>query len=228
MSYNGIMQASGVCNPGSNPGIPTIISQKYMGQNILLIIFVIIGYLFGSIPFGYIITKLKSIDITKQGSGNTGATNVSRVLGFKYAVLVGALDISKAIVPIYIASRYITNEWQMALVVISPVIGHIFSPWLNFRGGKAVSTIFASIIWVIGWKYALILLLIWVILLRTIKIMSLTNLIIIWFIPLLFWFQNHSFVYLTLGLIYIPIIYWTHRENIERLKRGTEKKIIKS
>lgn len=199
-----------------------------MDQSILLIIFILLGYFLGSIPFGYVITKLKNIDIRKQGSGNTGATNVSRVLGFKYAVLVGTLDVLKAVIPIYIASRYITNEWYMALVVISPVFGHIFSPWLNFRGGKAISTIFASIIWVLGWKYSLILFLVWVIFLRTIKIMSLTNLIIIWFIPLLFWLQTHSFVYLTLGIIYIPIVCWTHRENIERLKQGTEKKIIKS
>ena len=199
-----------------------------MEQNILLIIFVLWGYFFGSIPFGYLITKLKNIDIRKEGSGNTGATNVSRVLGFKYAVLVGVLDITKAVIPIFVASRYIVNEWYMALVVISPVIGHIFSCWLNFKGGKAISTIFASIIWVLGWKYALILLLIWIVALRTIKIMSLTNLIIIWAIPLLFWLQTYSIAYLTLGLIYIPIVYWAHRENIKRLKEGTEKRIIKS
>ena len=199
-----------------------------MEQNILLIIFVIWGYFFGSIPFGYLITKLKNIDIRKEGSGNIGATNVSRVLGFKYAVLVGALDVTKAVIPIFVASRYIVNEWYMALIVISPVIGHIFSCWLNFKGGKAVSTIFASIIWVLGWKYSLILLLVWVVALRTIKIMSLTNLIIVWAVPLLFWLQTHSIAYLTLGLIYIPIIYWTHRENIKRLRGGTEKRIIKS
>jgi len=199
-----------------------------MEQNILLIIFVIWGYFFGSIPFGYLITKIKNIDIRKEGSGNIGATNVSRVLGFKYAVLVGVLDITKAVIPIFVASRYIVNEWYMALIVISPVIGHIFSCWLNFKGGKAVSTIFASIIWVLGWKYSLILLLVWVVALRTIKIMSLTNLIIVWVVPLLFWLQTHSIAYLTLGLIYIPIIYWTHRENIKRLREGTEKRIIKS
>ena len=199
-----------------------------MEQNILLIIFVIWGYFFGSIPFGYLITKIKNIDIRKEGSGNIGATNVSRVLGFKYAVLVGALDVTKAVIPIFVASRYIVNEWYMALIVISPVIGHIFSCWLNFKGGKAVSTIFASIIWVLGWKYSLILLLVWVVALRTIKIMSLTNLIIVWVVPLLFWLQTHSIAYLTLGLIYIPIIYWTHRENIKRLRGGTEKRIIKS
>lgn len=199
-----------------------------MDQNILLVIFIVLGYFFGSIPFGYIITKLKGSDITKQGSGNIGGTNVYRVLGFKYAVLVGALDVAKAVVPIYVASQYITNEWYMAAIVISPALGHIFSFWLKFRGGKAVSTVFASIIWVLGWKYSLILLLCWIVFLRIVKIMSLTNLIVILFVPILFWLKTHSYAYLTLGLIYIPILYWTHRENIKRLKEGTEKRIIKS
>jgi glycerol-3-phosphate acyltransferase PlsY len=113
------------------------------------------------------------------------------------------------------------------MAMIAPIIGHMFPVWLKFKGGKAVSTIFASIIIVLGWMYSLILLLIWVIMLRTIKIMSLTNLIIIWFIPLIFWHQTHSLAYLTLGLIYVPLLYWAHRENIKRLKEGTEKRIIK-
>ncbi|MDD5098418.1 MAG: glycerol-3-phosphate 1-O-acyltransferase PlsY [Candidatus Pacebacteria bacterium] len=190
-------------------------------------IFIIIGYLFGSIPFGWVIAKINKIDIQKQGSGNTGATNVSRVLGFKYALLVGILDVSKAVLPALIAKHYLNNEWFIALAMIAPIIGHIFPVWLKFKGGKAVSTIFASIIVILGWKYSLMLLIVWIIALRTIKIMSLTNLIIIWFIPLIFWYQTHSFAYLTLGLIYIPLIYWAHRENIERLKNGTEKRIIK-
>jgi glycerol-3-phosphate acyltransferase PlsY len=198
-----------------------------MDQNILLIMFIIIGYLFGSVPFGWVIAKLKKIDIQKQGSGNIGATNVSRVLGFKYAVLVGILDVSKAVIPALIAKYYLTNDWFVAMAMIAPIIGHMFPVWLKFKGGKAVSTIFASIIIVLGWMYSLILLLIWVIMLRTIKIMSLTNLIIIWFIPLIFWHQTHSLAYLTLGLIYVPLLYWAHRENIKRLKEGTEKRIIK-
>ncbi len=140
---------------------------------------------------------------------------------------LGLLDILKAIIPIYIASKYLTVDWQMALVSISPVIGHIFNVWLKFKGGKGIATIFASIIMIIGWKYSLIFLLVWIILLKTIKIMSLTNLIIVWTLPLLFWLSSHSTTYAYLGLLYIIIVYWSHRENIERLINGTETKIIK-
>ncbi|MFZ3057537.1 MAG: glycerol-3-phosphate 1-O-acyltransferase PlsY [Minisyncoccales bacterium] len=199
-----------------------------MDQNILLLIFIVLGYFFGSIPFGYIIAKLKKVDIQKQGSGNIGATNVSRVLGFKYAILVGLLDILKVILPAIIAKQYLVNDWYICLAILAPMIGHIFPIWLKFKGGKAVSSVFASMIVILGWKYSLIFLLIWIIALRLIKIMSLTNLIVIWFVPLLFWLITHSIAYLSLGLLYIPILFWAHRENIKRLKEGTEKRIIKS
>lgn len=198
-----------------------------MNQYILLALFIILGYLSGSIPFGYLVSKLKKIDIRKQGSGSTGATNVSRVVGFQYAVLVAVLDILKAVIPIYIASLYIKTDWQMALISISPVIGHVFSVWLNFKGGKGISTVFASIIMVCGWKYSLILLIIWIFALIIVKIMSLTNLGIALTIPLLFWISTYSLAYLILGFVYIVIIYWAHRENIKRLLQGTEARIIK-
>ena len=197
-----------------------------MQEYIILFFFIIAGYLLGSIPFGYIIAKKKNIDITKQGSGNIGATNVSRSLGPKYALLVAVLDILKALLPMYIASYYISNDWHMLFVIIAPMIGHIFPIWLNFKGGKAVSTVFAAIFYIAGWK-ALPFLVIWAIMLKLIKIMSLTNLIIILFIPILFWVETHSLPYLYLGLFCVIMIYWTHRENIKRLIEGNEKKIVK-
>ncbi len=197
-----------------------------MQEYIILFFFIITGYLLGSIPFGYIIAKKKNIDITKQGSGNIGATNVSRSLGPKYALLVAVLDILKALLPMYIASYYISNDWHMLFVIIAPMIGHIFPIWLNFKGGKAVSTVFAAIFYIAGWK-ALPFLVIWAIMLKLIKIMSLTNLIIILFVPIWFWIETHSLPYLYLGLFCVIMIYWTHRENIKRLIEGNEKKIVK-
>jgi glycerol-3-phosphate acyltransferase PlsY len=199
-----------------------------MDQNILLVIFIILGYFFGSIPFGFIISKLKNIDIQKQGSGNIGATNVSRVLGFKYAILVGLLDILKVVFPAILAKQYLNNDWYICLAILAPILGHLFPVWLKFKGGKAVSGVFASMVVIIGWQYSLLFFLVWVIMLKIVKIMSLTNLIIIWFVSLLFWFFTHSIAYTCLGLLYVPILYWAHRENIKRLRAGTEKRIIKS
>ncbi|MFA5169219.1 MAG: glycerol-3-phosphate 1-O-acyltransferase PlsY [Candidatus Paceibacterota bacterium] len=198
-----------------------------MDQNILLVFLIVLGYFSGSIPFGYIIAKLKDINIQKQGSGNIGGTNVFRVLGFKYAILVALLDVLKVVLPSLIAKQYLINEWYVCLAILAAVSGHIFPIWLKLKGGKAVSGVFASMVVVIGWQYSLIFLLIWAVALRTIKIMSLTNLIVVWFIPLLFYFCTHSIAYTFLGAAYIPILYWSHRENIKRLKEGVEKKIIK-
>ncbi|MDD3292607.1 MAG: glycerol-3-phosphate 1-O-acyltransferase PlsY [Candidatus Pacebacteria bacterium] len=196
-------------------------------QIILLIIFTILGYLSGSIPFGYLIGKIKNIDVRKQGSGNIGGTNVARNLGFKYGILVGLLDISKAILPIYIASQYLIIDWQMAIVSISPVIGHVFPVWLKFKGGKGVSTVAATLFMILGLKYSLIFLGSWICMLLIINIMSLTNLIIVLSLPILFWYKTHSVSYLILSFLYIIIIWWAHRENIQRLKQGKESKLFK-
>ena len=198
-----------------------------MDQYSLLILFLLLAYFLGSIPFGYLISKIKKIDIRKQGSGNIGATNVSRVLGFKYALLVGFLDILKAFLPIYIASHFISNEWHLALIMLASVLGHVFTFWLKFKGGKAVSTIFASILFILGWKYSLLFIISWAIGLRLINFMSLTNLIIILLLPILFWIQTQSLAYLVLSFVYIIIIYWAHRENIKRLLKGTENRLFK-
>lgn len=198
-----------------------------MPNQLLFIALLIIGYLLGSIPFGYLISRSKNIDITKQGSGATGATNVSRSLGFKYAVLVAVLDIAKAVLPIYIGILYFFPGWQLVLISIAPVLGHIFPVWLKFKGGKGVSVIFASIIMVMGWQYSLIILVLWAIALLIIKTMSLTNLIAFLILPFLFWFKTHSYIYVWLGIFYVITIYWAHRENIKRLRQGIEPKTIK-
>ncbi|GMX58905.1 MAG: glycerol-3-phosphate 1-O-acyltransferase PlsY [Candidatus Microsyncoccus archaeolyticus] len=193
----------------------------------LFIFFIVLGYLCGSIPFGYIIGKLKNIDVRKKGSGNIGGTNVARTLGFKYGILVGILDVSKAILPIYIASMYLPiYSWQMAIVSISPVIGHIFPIWLKFKGGKGVSTVAATLFMILGLKYSLIFLGLWILMLLIIRIMSLTNLIIVLTLPFLFWSKTHSDAYLILSFLYIILIWWAHRENIKRLKQGIEPKLF--
>lgn len=199
-----------------------------MQNQTMLLVFIIASYLIGSIPFGYIIGKLKNIDVRKKGSGNIGGTNVARNLGLKYGILVGILDVSKAILPIYIATPYFPiYGWKMAIISICPVIGHIFPVWLNFKGGKGVSTVAATLFMILGLKYSLIFLGLWIIMLLLIKIMSLNNLIIVLALPFLFWMKTHSYAYLILSFLYIILIWWAHRENIKRLIQGTEPRFIK-
>jgi len=186
---------------------------------------VLLSYLLGSIPFGYLAAKLHKIDIQKIGSGSTGATNVSRALGLKWAIVVALLDAFKAALPIYLAFTFLTLEWQIAIIAIIPVLGHIFPIWLKFKGGKGVATFVPALFVFLGPIVFVSLIALWIVLLKTTKIMSLVNLVLAFFVPFLFWFHTHSLDYFFLGVAFFLIILWTHRENVYRLYNQKELKL---
>lgn len=101
---------------------------------------ILIGFFVGSIPFGVIIAKRRGIDITKQGSGNIGATNVGRVLGLSTGLAVLALDAMKGMFAVAIATKYSGVDPVVALAGFAAILGHCFSPFLNGKGGKGVAT----------------------------------------------------------------------------------------
>lgn len=186
---------------------------------------VILGYLLGSIPFGLLISKLKGIDIRKVGSGNIGATNAIRALGKKWGLLVGVLDILKAIIPVYLATRiFHFADWQIVLVSISPVLGHIFPVWLKFKGGKGMATTIAILFLLLDWKILLGWLFLWLLVLIITQIMSFTNLLMVSFLPLALWYSSFSVFYFILGITLFILIWWAHRENLKRIKEGIEPK----
>ncbi|MFA5828376.1 MAG: glycerol-3-phosphate 1-O-acyltransferase PlsY [Candidatus Shapirobacteria bacterium] len=181
----------------------------------------ILSFLSGSIPFGYILSKVKGVDITKKGSGNIGATNISRVFGIKWAILVGLFDVLKGAIPVYVAKRLGFSDWQLVAVCLFPVLGNVFNPWLGFKGGKGVSTTFGVLSVLLGWRLGLICLLVWIALLYLINLMSLTNLLLILFAPYLL-YSLHGFRLSLVGFIMILIIWYSHRKNITRLISGQE------
>ncbi|MHC4253914.1 MAG: glycerol-3-phosphate acyltransferase, partial [Planctomycetota bacterium] len=114
------------------------------------------GYAVGGVPFGYILARARGIDIRKVGSGNVGATNVGRALGRKWGLLALALDIAKGFLPVFFLAPAL-KEWfaassaQYALSAmgLGAIMGHVFTPWLGFRGGKGVATsigVFAALL----------------------------------------------------------------------------------
>ena len=189
-----------------------------------LILLIILGYLLGSVPWGLLISKAKGIDIRKVGSGNIGGTNVVRGLGFKWGLLTGILDVAKGVVPIFLAVKILSPDWQIALVAVSPVLGHIFPVWLNFKGGKGVATTVGALSILLAWPNFLILILVWALTLALLKIMSLTNILLSALLPLILWFMYSSPAYSILGLVFFILICWAHRENIQRLREGKEPK----
>lgn len=116
-----------------------------MSESALGVLLVVAGYLCGSIPFGYLLTKLVvGVDVRTVGSGNIGGTNVARAGGKKLGVLVVLLDAAKAIVPILVARAVLpsapTSERWVVVVAFAAFVGHLFPVWLRFRGGKGVAT----------------------------------------------------------------------------------------
>ena len=181
----------------------------------------IVSYLMGSIPFGFILTKtfLKK-DIREIGSGNIGATNVLRT-GNKligYATLL--LDVIKAVIPV-IYVKY--NHPELIYIAsLCAFLGHVFPVWLKFKGGKGVAT-YVGILFAINIFLGLIFCVSWLIIFLISRYSSLSSLIGSITIPIYIFFSNQISNVLFFGIMFV-LIFYTHRENIKRLKNKEESK----
>ena len=187
------------------------------------IVTALISYLFGSIPFGYLFTKiLLKKDIRNVGSGNIGATNVLRTGNKSLGYLTLILDIAKAVVPvIYIKFNYPDLVYISALCAF---LGHLFPIWLKFKGGKGVAT-FVGILISINIYYALVFGIVWTLTFLISKYSSLSSLFASISIPIYLLIINQSNI--IFFIIMFVLIFYTHRENIKRLinKEETKSKI---
>ena len=188
------------------------------------IIVALYSYLLGSIPFGLVITKIfLKKDIRKTGSGNIGATNVLRT-GNKYlAALTLFLDSLKGY-----AAVFITTETFQDLYLYSAffcLVGHIYSIWLKFKGGKGVAT-FLGIIFVLSFDYFIIFILSWLILIVIFKYSSLSSMCSVLCVLIYDYFFIEKNIMLFFTISFILIIY-THKNNLHRLINKKEPKIFK-
>ena len=189
--------------------------------NFELFLIIIVSYLFGSIPFGLLLTKIfLKKDIREIGSGNIGATNVLRagnkILG--YSTLV--LDILKAVLPIlYI--KFFMNDY-LYISALSIFIGHVFPIWLKFKGGKGVAS-YLGILCCLDIFTALIFGVVWISIFILFKFSSLSSLLASLIIPIFHFFYNSNSDYYFYFMMFI-LIFFTHRENIKRLRNNTESK----
>ena len=184
------------------------------------LIAIIISYFLGSIPFGLILTKLfLNKDIREIGSGNIGATNVLRSGNKLIGYLTLVLDILKAIIPvIYIKFNHPELIYISSLSVF---LGHVFPIWLKFKGGKGVAT-YVGILFSINLIYGFIFCISWLLTFFLSKYSSLSSLIASLIVPIYLFFVNGEQI--IFFIILFVLIFYTHRENIKRLKNKEESK----
>ena len=186
-----------------------------------ILIIGIISYLMGSIPFGLILTKtfLKK-DIREVGSGNIGATNVLRTGNKSIGYLTLVLDILKAIIPvIYVKFNYPDYLFISSLCAF---LGHVFPIWLKFKGGKGVAS-YLGILFAINIYFGLIFIIIWLIIFVLSKYSSLSSLVASLSIPI-YLIILAKYDQVIFFVIMFVLIFFTHRENIKRLKNNEETK----
>ena len=195
--------------------------QPIMDREMLLAL--LLGYLLGSIPFGLLLTRLAGKgDVRKIGSGNIGATNVLRTGSKPLAALTLILDCLKATAAILLAQRFIGAETGPAAAA-GALVGHLYPVWLKFRGGKGVATLLGILIPLLP-TAAIVYAVIWLLLLLTIRISSVAGMTAAVSAPVTAAILNDQALFPML-LGFALLVLWKHRENILRLKAGTEPRI---
>ncbi len=190
---------------------------------VILILWAVIGYGLGSVPFGMVLARVMGLgNLREIGSGNIGATNVLRTGNKKAALGTVLLDGGKGAVAVVLA-RVISGEDAAQLAGLMAILGHCFPVWLKFRGGKGVAT-YLGLMLALSWPVGVAVCLTWLVVALVTRISSYAaitaaSLSTIWMVLL-----NQGQIIL-LGVILTLLIFLRHRENIKRLKAGTEPKI---
>ncbi len=182
-----------------------------------------LGFLLGSLPCGFWLARAKGVDIRKKGSGNIGATNVGRLLGREWGYLVFALDALKGWLAVWLAAEFLqAGDTGSVLTGMAAVAGHVFSPWLNFKGGKGVATSAGVLLGlapaVLIWTAA-----IWGISFAVKRIVSISSLLAATAFPVLvMWLEPGRHALLRVAFVLAALVWYRHRDNLQRLVQGTE------
>jgi glycerol-3-phosphate acyltransferase PlsY len=191
---------------------------------LLLITFILGAYLLGAIPFGALFARFRGIDIQKQGSGNIGATNVSRVLGKGWGIVTLLLDVGKGFLPVFLASKYMGGALAPALVGLAAVSGHMWPVYLKFKGGKGVATGLGAFLAFYPPAVG-VALLVWLLMVALFRYVSLGSMAAAAAVPLALAFFRQPTEIILLAAVMAGLIIYKHKDNIKRLLAGTESKI---
>lgn len=194
-----------------------------------LVLTVVIAYIIGSIPTGYLVVKAKTgQDIRTVGSGSTGATNVKRVLGKKWFFTVMLLDALKGAVPVILAKYFINVGTSLGIApvaaAIAVIIGHSKPCFLQFKGGKSVASGVGTIL-ALNFTAGLVIAAVWGVVTYFTKYVSVGSITALLLSPIIMFFCNTPIAYPLYCLLGALYIVYLHRENIKRLIKGTENKV---
>ncbi len=195
----------------------------------------LLGYLLGSIPTGFLVAQAKGVDIRAVGSGNIGATNVLRVLGKPAGIFVLLADAFKGWVAVALMTRLIlpavglgadaaTGEICQIIAGVCAILGHNYTCWLQFKGGKGIATSAGVLLALVPWAL-LIILTIWVLVIAVTRYVSLGSVLASAALPFASWVTNESTTKVLVTGAMGALALYKHRANIQRLIRGTESRL---
>lgn len=191
------------------------------------VLVILVSYLIGSIPFGYLAGKIGyGIDIREHGSRNIGFTNVLRTLGPLPAAVTIIGDVLKGVGAVLLARGLNVSDAGVVVAGLAAIAGHNWSLYLRFTGGRGVAT-GAGVVLALTWQITLALIALWLIIVGVTRYVSLASIIVVALYPILVIYFKMPLAYILLGVIGAPVIIWQHRANIRRLLKGEEHKLGK-
>lgn len=189
------------------------------------ILFAVLCYLFGAIPSGYILFRLsEKKDIRRFGSQATGATNVLRLKGWKYAIPVLLFDVAKGFLPVFLALKLFEDLVLALICGFLAVVGHCFPVYIKFKGGKGLATTLGAYA-LLAFKPALLSLAVFLIAIAISRYVSLGSLLAVLTFPAFAFLLKEEIQVVYFGIVLLILVAFMHRENIARLIKGTERKI---
>ena len=198
-----------------------------MNEELLCLLMTVLGYVLGGIPFGIVVSKALGLpDPRMVGSKNIGFTNVLRVSGKKAGILTLLGDFGKGWVCAWVAMHWLTVESYIMVVAVAPILGHMFSPFLGFKGGKGVATA-VGVVLGLSPSIGLLLLLIWLGAVAIWRYSSGGALAAFACLPVVAIVNEQRQEFFIFSLIVSALIWIKHKDNIVRLWRGTESKMGK-
>lgn len=194
-------------------------------MNLLLI--ALGSFLLGSIPTGYLVARLKGVDIRQHGSGNIGATNVFRTLGKPLGIFVFAVDALKGFAAVWLATHFGGgSDWAGIIAAVAAIAGHNYTPWLGFKGGKGIATSAGVLLALMPWA-VLAIAIVWLVVFKLSRYVSLASICAAASLPVAvgaLWFAGcgGNGPLLAFAILISALAIWRHRSNIDRLRAGTE------